>query len=379
MQKNFDFQNDSQFTQAYEDLLTSTDFQRLQDKYTVKPFYFKYKSLKMLLSGLTWFIQAVTVAVSFVAIFALLVPMMPYYVAVLFAVCSLLGIEFLKRMTFTPSVKEYLQFKKIAVFPLLIALSMLCVSLWLTYNGTHEAVTGLTEKPTLLSVDSVTAYEKDRIRQINADISSAKKITWQGKITEKGQKIIEKLANERAKIQDKLDAKETNTRATNDQTTTDHNNKTLERSTHFKFLTVCLDLLLFVLLAWLEFYDFRSLTEFSKLKTVTNTNAMRTPPSVMNDNAMRYGNALRTPSVTNDNAMQPDIPFSDNNGRVVIQGFKQKKQGEVLTVKKACQHCGNTFERKTTFQKYCTENCRIRAWEQRNGKPFRKPKSGTDI
>ena len=309
---------------------------------------------------------------------------MPLGVAILFSVGALIGIEFLKRMTFTPSVKEYLQFKKVSAFPLLIASSMLGVSLWLTYNGTHEAVFTLTEKPTLLNVDSLTGYEKERISQINSDIANAKRITWQGKLTEKGQNLIAKLTNERSKIQDKLDTKETALNGQNDTTSNDHTNKTLERSTHFRFLTLALDLLLFVLLAWLEYYDFRSLTEFAKLVPVAADN----PHALRNTTAQDDTHAMRNNAMRADNALRDEIPFSDNRGRAVVRGFRRDdnalrtpsvnvKGGEVLTVKKACSHCGGSYERRTTFQKYCSEACRIRAYEQRTGKKFRKAKSQT--
>jgi hypothetical protein len=174
---NFNFQNESEFENAYQDLITQTDFKRLADKFTVKPFYFKYKPLKTFLGGFTWFIQAVTIAVSFMAIIGLLSPMMPYSVACIFAAVALVGVEALKRLTFTPSVKEYLQFRIIPTFPVLIATGMLGVSLWLTWNGSHKAVFELSETPTLLNVDSTVSYEKERIKQINGDIAQAKRIT----------------------------------------------------------------------------------------------------------------------------------------------------------------------------------------------------------
>lgn len=400
MENKFEFQNESQFENAYENLVVQTDFKRLADKFTVKPFYFKYKPLKKLLGGFTWFIQVVTIVVSFMAIFGVLVPMMPYYVACTFSGISLVCIEFLKRMTFKPSVKEFLQFKKVVLFPLSLAVSMLSMSLWLTWNGTHETVFRLTEKPQLLNVDSLTNYEKDRIKQINNDISTAKKITWKGKITEKGQKMIDNLTQERGKIQSKLDTKETNLTTKNDQTTSDHLTKTTTQATHFKYLTLCLDLLLFALLAWLEYYDYRSITEFSKLKTLSEN----TTQSVVNDTENTTQSVVELP-IQQDYTTQSVVnnALRNNAGRTVIQGFRRENttqsvmsnnapnttkttqnvvktskrvvNGEIIIIKKACENCGETFERKVTFQKFCCEGCRIKFWENRTGKKMRKAKN----
>lgn len=365
METKFLFQDNSEFEQAYNDLLTSQDFQRLQNKYTVKPYYFKFKDLKRFLGGFTWFIQSVTIAVSFMAIIGLLAPMMPYEIAAFFAVVSLVCIEILKRLTFKPSVKEFLQFKKLSIFQILIALSMLGVSLWLTWNGTHKAVFELSAAPTLLNVDSTISYEKERIKQINADIAQAKKITWQGKITEKGQRLIEKLTNERAKIQDKLDAKETTTTAKNEQTTTDHKTATTTTATHFKYLTLCLDVLLFVLLAWLEYFDYRSIAEFSELKAATA--AVKQQPLNGKDDAT--ASVKRMP-------LNSTEPFSENSKRVIIKGFRRDAVERQASENRArhCEHCGSEYIYKIHNQKFCCEGCRIAAWEARTGKKFKKPK-----
>jgi hypothetical protein len=399
MENKFEFQNESQFENAYENLIIQTDFKRLADKFTVKPFYFKYKPLKKMLNGFTWFIQLVTIAVSFMAIFALLVPMMPYSIACVFAGIALVGIEFLKRMTVKPSVKDFLQFKKVPVFPLTIALSMLGVSLWLTWNGTHDTVFTLTEKPTLLNVDSLTNYEKDRISELTAQLKDIKKTqSWKGVLTQKGQGSYNRVTGQIEKLQNKLDEKESDLTTKNERTEADHLNQTTKRAKHFKYLTLCLDLLLFALLAWLEYYDFRSLTEFAKLKilndatqsvvnqeenitqsVVSNTTQQGETTQSVVDNALRYNEGrtvvkgfLRgntTQSVVNSNVMRSQITTQP-----VIKKPKIIN-GEILIIKKACDYCGESFERKVTFQRFCTEKCRIKAWENKTGKKVRKART----
>lgn len=383
MESKFEFQNESKFENAYENLIIQTDFKRLADKFTVKPFYFKYKPLKKMLSGFTWFIQMVTIAVSFMAIFALLVPMMPYSIASVFAGIALIGIEFLKRMTVKPSVKEFLQFKKVPVFPLTIALSMLGVSLWLTWNGTHDTVFSLTEKPQLLNVDSLTGYEKERIKDLSAQLKDIKKTqSWKGVLTQKGQSSYNRVTAQIEKLQNKLDTKETNLTTKNERTETDHLSQTTKRATHFKYLTLCLDLLLFALLAWLEYYDFRSLTEFAKLKILSDATQ-----SVVEQEENITQSVVSNPLPHRETTQSVvDNALRNNAGRTVVKGFLRsdttqpvvKKpqiiNGEILIVKKACGNCGETFERKTTFHRFCSEKCRIHAWENRTGKKVRKAK-----
>ena len=49
MKKIFDFSTHSEFDQSFEQLQNNVEFQRLNDKFKVKPFYLKYKGLKTLL------------------------------------------------------------------------------------------------------------------------------------------------------------------------------------------------------------------------------------------------------------------------------------------------------------------------------------------
>lgn len=37
-----------------------------------------------------------------------------------------------------------------------------------------------------------------------------------------------------------------------------------------------------------------------------------------------------------------------------------------------CKHCGNEFEKRTTWQKYCNEECRVSFWEAKTGKKLKK-------
>ena len=188
MKKVFDFQTQSEFDQSFEQLQNNVGFQRLNDKFKVKPFYLKYKGVKMFFSAFSYFIQIITVTVSFVCVAAMLTPLMNIYLAYAITVLSLIGIELLKRLTFKPTVKEFLQFHKVALFSLFLSLSMLSVSLWLTWNGGKETVFLLSDAPELLNVDSLTGYEKTRIKELTGQLSEIKRTqSWKGVLTPKGQ------------------------------------------------------------------------------------------------------------------------------------------------------------------------------------------------
>jgi hypothetical protein len=365
MEKLFEFQTSSKFDKSFENLINSDDFQKLNSKFEVKPFYLKYKGLKRFLSGFTFLIQTLTIAVSFICIASILSPLMNQNLSYFFSGLILIGIEFGKRLSFSPTVKDYLQFSKISIFNALIASILLCVSLWLTWNGGHDTVFAVVEKPTLLNADSLTNYERQRIGQLTNQLSDVKKTqSWKSVLTAKGQKTYNKITEQIAKLEDKISDKEKKTQIQNKQTNDDFLLQTNTNATRFRFITVVLDLMLFLLLGWLEYYDYRSFTEFAKLNTAV---AEKKYNSFFTDNDNRstinVGNNFK-----NENL---------NEKRVVVKGFKtyDDEPKDITTPSLpivGCQNCGSNFERKAPRHIFCSDICRVDSWEQRTGKRIKK-------
>ncbi len=52
-------------------------------------------------------------------------------------------------------------------------------------------------------------------------------------------------------------------------------------------------------------------------------------------------------------------------------------QGITDNVKKGfCEFCGSEFERRVSWKRFCCEDCRIKAWEQKSGKRVNLKKTG---
>ncbi len=68
--------------------------------------------------------------------------------------------------------------------------------------------------------------------------------------------------------------------------------------------------------------------------------------------------SLEKSGITDDNALRNSYAMST---QCVTSNTKTA----------ACVHCGKQYERRTTWQKYCTELCKIQAYELRTGKQWR--------
>ena len=83
------------------------------------------------------------------------------------------------------------------------------------------------------------------------------------------------------------------------------------------------------------------------------------------DNALRSTQSLRTDD-TEQSASLAKQGLQSESYAMRTQNWHQGN----------CEHCQADFKKKTTWQKFCCENCRIAAYELRTGKRVNLKKTG---
>jgi hypothetical protein len=89
-----------------------------------------------------------------------------------------------------------------------------------------------------------------------------------------------------------------------------------------------------------------------------------------------YGEVLNFPNrnattvKNNDNRYPNDNRLTDN----VVNKNNALPSGTGKLKKAVCEYalCSNEFERTVSWKRFCCEICRIKAWESKHGKSFRK-------
>ena len=351
MSKIIKLESFNQYKGNYDAVQDSATFDALNDKFAVKPYFIEYRPLQRVLIVVSYLIQVITVVVSFTALYVIIAPLAGSTAAAIISGAILAAIEAVKRLTFAPTVKNYLQFKKVALFSLVLSVSMLCVSLWLTWNGSHDTVYQLTAPPTLLSDQEATATDQGKVKELTRQLQDIKNTqSWKGKITASGQRSFNAIAKQLETIENRISSKESTIQAKNDATTAAHQTKTAGNAGALRYITLILDILLFVLLAWLEYYDYRSFAEYAQ------SDAPTAPARI---------DAMRRDTKSIENAPDQEPP------RAIVTGF-HSSQHQGATAPDICQYCHTGYTRKTTFQKYCSENCRVQAWQNRTGKELKR-------
>jgi hypothetical protein len=90
-------------------------------------------------------------------------------------------------------------------------------------------------------------------------------------------------------------------------------------------------------------------------------NAMRSDLEPIDNNAMRNSmrNAMRKDDDLKTAVSTENSGTTDNNA---MRNAMRKPSN--------CVHCGEQFEQRTTWQKYCSEPCKVKAYELRTGKKW---------
>ena len=385
-----DFQTSNPFSSHFEQFGKTRLFDRLQSKFTPKPYYYQYRTLRAVVLGASFLFHILSAATAAALIFLFIFNLLPHTAAagaITFA--ALLGLELSKRETSGRFFHDALQFGKFSPGLLFVVVGLAAVSTACSYYGAEKAVRQLTPPPALVNADSITAPIQGQIATIDQQITDARKTKWKGKTTVQSQRTIERLSRQKEKLTDELIRRQERTDTRNDATETDHATTTAANAEGFALFTLGCELLLLLCLWYLQFYDFRSFAEYCRRPAASKPDAAgfghRRGDSLAgemlhNSNGNGHHNANGTPA-----GMMSDNPAHGatwgNYARRPIGFFQvyDNRTNENRTTTTAdhlrtCAHCGNGYEHRHAKQKYCTDACRVAAWESRTGQVLKRGK-----
>lgn len=311
--KNSTIETKNVFQEAHSEFLNSTLHQRLEQKFKVEPFYKRYRTLKNVLSVSSYGLNLFSAATAFTCVFVFINTLLQNTVlASLFSIGFLMLLEILKRLTIPDFIKNYLQFGRINALKIIFILGLTATSVALSYLGAKDSVEIFTPSVQLLSIDSVKSSYTPRITALEDRLKEVKKTqSWRGKLTPAGQKTYNQVSAQIAVIEDDM-LKNTN-RVTdkNDGLQAYHNSKTAVNAHYFGLFTLGLDLLLIAFLFFGEYYDYRSLTEFTQKSPPQNKTSEDDDVATSSQNTENVVTDLAYEADFTDNAVSTDLNHHD--------------------------------------------------------------------
>ena len=273
--KKITFNTSNEFNEAFQAFQSTTLSKELTEKFRVKPFFEQYASLKRTVLFASYIINVFAVVTSFVGVFAFLEALVHSTIlAAIFASIFLVLIELLKRFTIPKTVKEWLQFRKISVPLLFFSVVLIGLSIGLSYSGAHEAVQLFTPQATVTDVATPKKEYTDRIKQLEKQKKEIKRtMSWQSKLTPQGAKAYNEITAQIGHIENDMLQNINRITTNNDKTIQNHSETTTAKSSYFALFTLFFDLSLIVAFIFMEYYDYRSFTEFASSDSDTHNSS----------------------------------------------------------------------------------------------------------
>jgi hypothetical protein len=245
------------------------------------------------------------------------------------------------------------------------------------------AVKQLTPPPALISADTLTAPVRTQIAAIDEQIADAKKSTWKGKVTTRAQRTIDRLTRAKEALLTEQIRQQQRADSRNDATETEHTATTEANASGFAAFTLCCEVLLIACLWFLQYYDFRSFAEYCAKPTAKKPDAIGfnvAQPAAFSANGHDNGHGKGT--LPANEARRP-IGFNRPPDEANEMRYRARDNAmsydataaapEVLEVDKSlkpCAQCGTLFRYRTTWQKFCTNDCKLAYHEAKHGRKF---------
>lgn len=385
--KSFKLHFKNPFDSAFNDANDTAFLQGIEQEFNPKTYDKEHKDVFMLCFLGSFLCNCISGATEATHIQGFLSAVIPYtgLVTALLVLC-LLFLEAAKRFIAHKLFKQWIQYKKIHWGFFLAAFALMCFSTYLSYLGAKRVIFATAAPVILTDVNAVTnEYDNDIAR-----IESAKKAYYEANtVRENGKEVLGYKARKQYAEFDKNLLELSNRKQTakekvvskNDTKETENHIDTTGRAEYFAAFTVIIEVLLLVCVYYVIYYKYRSYVDRTKFAQ----NARQKHENEASNYEKQVEGVkelIPQESSTSDDTSSPKtnlisterntIGFHTSPNATTTQSVNKETQSVIQNVAakyliKVCKNCGKEYERKVTFQKFCTATCRYEFWEKENG------------
>jgi hypothetical protein len=297
---------------------------RLSEKFRIKPYYEQNRNKRYLALFSSYLFNLLSIATAYYFLFKLLDPLVGLYFSSFLSVLLLMIAELSKRFLIAPILQRYYQFRRISILLILSTLLLICFSALLSYKGANLAFKELKPNLALIDTDSIQNAYRSQIKPLEAKQKELLSIKYKGVTTRTAQKAALEAEKQLSAIRKDLSIELATAKNKNESISIENKQIKANEGFYFSLLALLFDSLLILCLVYIEYYDFRSIAEFSE---------------------------------------------------ATIGAMPLKNEQTEHLKKGACLNCSKSFIKSVPNKKYCSDECRISAYEKRSGKELKyKPK-----
>ena len=389
---------------AEEKFLASENNQfleRLAEKYRPKPYFEQFAGLRLVSLSASYLFNAFSGFTASTLVFTFVFALSGYIIAAIATLASIVLLEIAKRQTTGPLFREWWTRRHIS--PGLMATVILLIGLSVagSFFGSKEVVRTFTPPAEVVDQDSASAPIQAQIAAIDQQIGKARETRWKGTTTSESQRTIKKLTDQRAGLVDELNRTRSKVDTDNSSIAIEHREMLNLNASSFAMVTLLLEFLFLLCLAYLEYFDYRSYLEAlavaqaakeaekaaqAEAQAAAATRKQELQPAKKEESAQRIvkevtGENLNGVKIngnhiaknTADQENPHDHTMHDNQSQERRQvGFfwyptqdhalcaekEERIFGEKKQIVKGCDYCGQSYFARTTWQRFCSGKCR---------------------
>lgn len=353
---------ENQFTELHKEFNNQRLFKRLQEKHRAKAFWEEHRKMYLSVLGVSFVFNLLSALTASALVYTFALNLTnSISVSVIITAIVLTALELLKRETASNLFHNWFQFRTFSPAMIGAVILLSVISTTASYFGAEKTILSFTAPPQLKDYRSEVGSIEQNISSIDEQIKaqSAKK-------TRSSQRTIERLSETKGKLTDELLRTRQKTDAENERVQESHTNQTNLNASAFAYITLCCEICLLLALIYLQYYDYRSFSEYANSKGKAGNFKVH--------NYELNGSKSQSAAALNQSAREP-IGYKYGNGNSskvsepepIIQSVTQTVTQTVTNGRK-CVHCGEEYEHGHARQKYCCSDCRIKAWQKKTGR-----------
>ena len=252
-------------------------FEALHSRFSEKDFVSENRFWRFAALVTSWLINAISISGAFYGAFALF----SYFgageqVSGVVSVALLALIELARRKAADSIWDKYFRFKKLAAGFVVLNLVLLVVSSTSSGYGIYHAITENAEPAPTLSDSTLTKMEGE-LAALRSDTETAKRIKWEGTVTENAQRTIKNNSKAIANLTEKINDRRERLTGKQDATETSHGEQVRQAAFIAVAVFLFLEILFQCCMAFMSYFDWRHYV--LKLEQGQASIAATTPPA----------------------------------------------------------------------------------------------------
>ena len=331
--------NGSPYQKELQTFKDSKLFQRLNEKFRIKPYYEQNRILKGAAGWSSYLFNLFSILIGFFFVYNLLNSFLGVIIGVILSIAMLIVLESFKRLILPQIGKDYLQFRKVGIIRVLIGIGLIVLSAFLSYQGGNTAVHHFTSKVEKFDTELISSNYSKLIRSKQEQQKQLSKVKYKGTTTRTAQKAINAIQAEINLIREQENLLFGTSLEENRKMLVNDSNRKYTYGLYFSFMALIFDLSLIFCLAYCEYYDYHSLAEFGTLP----------------------------------NGDTATVSTLGGGAELLINNDSTNDSKTLETVKKPCLNCGDSFDVINPKKKFCSTSCRVKNWEANNQKKLTVP------